>query len=585
VADSPPRVSVVIPVKDDPPLFDAVASILADPATPADAEIVVVDNGSTPAFRAQLAGLPARVRVIDEPTPGPAAARNRALREVAGDVVFFTDADCVVHAEWIARGLQALAETGADIVRGYDYAITTTPASALIWRHGGGGRRPGTYRAPGTVRADARNMAVRRTVFESLTFNEQALRAEDIEFGMEAHARGFRIVACPEMSVGHLAEARLEEYLAKRVASGWALRRLAMERPDLEWPDPFRQSPSRGAARRLLSIPGARAVLPLAVWLTILQGRVAGRIAPRLPSAAGYAVVRFLTLVATALGGALYGAGFDRPAPGDVLRGRLGSARSRKQSVEDPVPATPAEPGDGSPLSAIGEAALALARLGFAVVPEHEVVDGSGCSCGCAHEHCWRRAKHPRIPDWERQATSDPETIRRWWRRWPNANIGIVPGKSGLVVVDVDLDADGRDRLPGFLARHPEAAATLRSQTGSGGWHLMFRKPPEKPLRTAKGILGAGIDVQAEDGLVTVPPSLHYNGCRYAWADGLGPAERPPIPLPPALEGALLKRPGLRWYLALAPYWVADRVGLSMDRRQQLRRMQARLHRALGRGG
>jgi hypothetical protein len=425
---------------------------------------------------------------------------------------------------------------------------------------------------------------VRRAVFDSVTFNEQALRAEDIEFGMEAHARGFRIVACPEMSVGHLAEARLEEFLAKRVASGWALRRLAVERPDLEWPDPFRGSASRGAGRRLLSIPGGRAFLPLAVRLTMLDGRVAGRLAPRLPSRAGYAVVRFLTLAATALGGALYGAGFDRPAPGDVLRGRLGPAKARSRSVEGPGPAASAEPDDGSPLSAIGEAALALARLGFAVVPEHEVVGASGCSCGCAHEHCWRRAKHPRIPDWERQATGDPDTIRRWWRRWPDANIGIVPGKSGLVVVDVDIDADGRDRLPGFLARYPGAAATLRSQTGSGGWHLMFRKPLGKPLQTAKGILGAGIDVQAEDGLVTVPPSLHYNGRLYAWAGGLGPAERPPILLPLALEKALLKRPGLRWYLALAPYWVADRVGLSMDRRQQLRRVQGRLRRALGRG-
>src|SRR5262245_11602693 len=31
-------------------------------------------------------------------------------------------------------------------------------------------------------------------------------------------------------------------------------------------------------------------------------------------------------------------------------------------------------------------------------------------------------------------ATTDPETIKRYWRRWPTAGIGIATGESGLVV-------------------------------------------------------------------------------------------------------------------------------------------------------
>src|SRR6185436_6658234 len=101
--------------------------------------------------------------------------------------------------------------------------------------------------------------------------------------------------------------------------------------------------------------------------------------------------------------------------------------------------------------------------------------------------------------------------------------------------------------------------------------------PAVRRVHTHKGILGPGIDVQGEDGLCTVPPSLHWNGRRYAWSDGLGPSERPPVELPAELRSALLRRPGPRWYLAMAPYWLADRAHLSMNHRQTLRTVQARL--------
>ena len=40
-----------------------------------------------------------------------------------------------------------------------------------------------------------------------------------------------------------------------------------------------------------------------------------------------------------------------------------------------------------------------------------------------------------------------PEQVRRWWRRWPEANVGVVTGAvSGLVVLSID---SGRSILGG----------------------------------------------------------------------------------------------------------------------------------------
>src|SRR5262245_26741954 len=35
-------------------------------------------------------------------------------------------------------------------------------------------------------------------------------------------------------------------------------------------------------------------------------------------------------------------------------------------------------------------------------------------------------------------ATTNVEQVASWWKNKPNANIGLVPGLSGLVVIDVD---------------------------------------------------------------------------------------------------------------------------------------------------
>ena len=46
--------------------------------------------------------------------------------------------------------------------------------------------------------------------------------------------------------------------------------------------------------------------------------------------------------------------------------------------------------------------------------------------------------KHPRIRGGLNSASTDPEQIRAWWRKWPTANIGLRCGKdSGVIVLDV----------------------------------------------------------------------------------------------------------------------------------------------------
>jgi len=106
-----PLVSVVIPVRDDPAGVRAVTAALERQTLPRDRfeVIVAVDGGEPPA-------VPPGVRVEAGPPRNSYAARNRAARTARGDVLAFTDADCLPAPDWLERGLAAL--DGADIVAG-----------------------------------------------------------------------------------------------------------------------------------------------------------------------------------------------------------------------------------------------------------------------------------------------------------------------------------------------------------------------------------------------------------------------------------------------------------------------------------
>src|SRR6266542_3708971 len=81
-------------------------------------------------------------------------------------------------------------------------------------------------------------------------------------------------------------------------------------------------------------------------------------------------------------------------------------------------------------------AALALAAKGFHVFPCWWI-DSSGC-CACGKPDC-SAGKHPMTNNGLKDATCDPDIIRGWWEKCPEANIAIRTGTpSGIFVVDLD---------------------------------------------------------------------------------------------------------------------------------------------------
>lgn len=150
------------------------------------------------------------------------------------------------------------------------------------------------------------------------------------------------------------------------------------------------------------------------------------------------------------------------------------------------------------------EAALVYAGNGWAVFPTHDVSTGA-CSCGVA---CTSPGKHPRTGHGFQNSTVDPVTIAAWWKMWPNANVAIDCGKSGLVVADVDVKkgARGAATMRWFLEREPAFGQTLVVTTPTGGYHFYFAGQ----AKTGQQTLGEGVDVRSVGGYVLAPPSVVF---------------------------------------------------------------------------
>lgn len=196
--------------------------------------------------------------------------------------------------------------------------------------------------------------------------------------------------------------------------------------------------------------------------------------------------------------------------------------------------------------------ALAYARLGWHVFPCHYINPTTNhCSCG---QECKSPAKHPfsqLVPRGQDHATTDEATIRSWWGRQPEANIGIFLAPSGLMAIDIDPRNGGWDTIDALEAQHGPIASDVTQFTGGGGEHRVFCLPTNSG--SLPGKLGPGVDVKI-NGYIMAEPSNHVSGKQYGWEASSSPVDGVvPSPLPDWLRGQFLSSTANKYELPASP--------------------------------
>jgi cellulose synthase/poly-beta-1,6-N-acetylglucosamine synthase-like glycosyltransferase len=130
VTDTPSIAVVVAALDDEEPLHDCLASLTALDYDPDKLEVVVVDNGSRDGTLEMARRFP--FRVIEEPRRGVGFARNAGIDASAGEIVAFTDPDCLVTTRWLREIAAAFGDPSVGAVAG---AILPYPPRTIAERH------------------------------------------------------------------------------------------------------------------------------------------------------------------------------------------------------------------------------------------------------------------------------------------------------------------------------------------------------------------------------------------------------------------------------------------------------------------
>lgn len=216
-----PRLSVIMPVRNEADHLEAaVAAVLAQ-RYPGELELVLAVAPSTDATASiaeRLAEADPLITVVENPSGTTPAALNQAIAAATGEVIARVDAHAELTPGYLERAVAVLEETGAANVGGIQRAVGTTPmqravAAAMSSRFGTGDARFHYGGEPGPIDSVYLGVFRAEILRELGGFDERLLRNQDYELNVRIRRQGgivwfdprLEVLYRPRGSVGALA--------------------------------------------------------------------------------------------------------------------------------------------------------------------------------------------------------------------------------------------------------------------------------------------------------------------------------------------------------------------------------------------
>lgn len=106
-------ISVVMPVYNEEKYIVGALDALFSNTVLAD-EVIVADGGSTDRTIELIKQKFPQVKIVDNPRRNAAAGRNVGIKCAKGDIIAFTDGDCIVRKDWIEKIAEAFKKYDID---------------------------------------------------------------------------------------------------------------------------------------------------------------------------------------------------------------------------------------------------------------------------------------------------------------------------------------------------------------------------------------------------------------------------------------------------------------------------------------
>lgn len=211
--------SVIIPCYNSTKyIFDCLSSVVSQ-KTSFSYEVIVVDSSEediTPQIREKFP----QVKTIHlEKRAFPGTARNAGVKNSQGEVIIFTDSDCVVAEDWVEKLVRCqksgMRVVGGSVCNGTPNNLIGTSEYIMEMNEFLPKRPRGTLAYLITA-----NISIHREIFKEFGYLEDSIKGSDTLFARKLYLAGEPIYFDPTIKVFHRNRTRLKQYLRNRFDLG-----------------------------------------------------------------------------------------------------------------------------------------------------------------------------------------------------------------------------------------------------------------------------------------------------------------------------------------------------------------------------
>ena len=229
VSDADIVVSVVVVAKNEEKhIASCIESLLAQDYPQEFYEIIVVDGCSTDRTQEIVRSYPVKLIIADRGIIG--YQRNIGAMTAKGKYVAFTDADCVVSNQWLAKLVEALGNSPTDVVAvgGPNLVLDSDPIFARVIGYMqetllGSGGSPQSYRMnkPKYVYSVPNcNIAYVADTLRSEKYDDKLSVGDDGDINYRLKQKGYRFLYLPDALVWHHRPINLKRFMKKMFSYG-----------------------------------------------------------------------------------------------------------------------------------------------------------------------------------------------------------------------------------------------------------------------------------------------------------------------------------------------------------------------------
>ncbi len=237
---------------------ELISSLRAMTFSPADFELVVVDDGSEDGTGDYIQSLDTEfdIQYHYQQNQGPGAARNRAMSEAKGEYFIFLDSDVIVPDSYLSAVDKSVKEERWEAFGGPDDSHPSFPPLLQAINYsmtsfiGTGGTR-GSTESVTRFYPRSFNMGIHRQVFESMGGMNDLRHGQDMDYSARIYRAGYKVGLIPDAVVYHKRRTSLKKFY-KQIFN-WGVARINLGRAYPEMLKPVHLLPALLIAIVLLS--------------------------------------------------------------------------------------------------------------------------------------------------------------------------------------------------------------------------------------------------------------------------------------------------------------------------------------------